>query len=37
MARDTFPEGKMPVEAAALMYLALGAEEIRTHKGTRNG
>jgi hypothetical protein len=27
---DTFPEGKMPVEAAALMYLALGAEEIRT-------
>ena len=27
---DTFPEGKMPAEAAALMYLALGAEEIRT-------
>lgn len=26
---DTFPEGKMPAEAAALMYLALGAEEIR--------
>jgi len=27
---DTFAEGKMPAEAAALMYLALGAEEIRT-------
>ena len=26
---DTFPEGKMPAEAAAFMYLALGAEEIR--------
>lgn len=29
----TFPEGKMPVEAAALMYLALGAEEIRSVPG----
>jgi len=28
---DTFPEGKMPVEAAAMMYLAVGAEEIRGH------
>jgi hypothetical protein len=27
---DTFPKGKMPVEAAALMYLAVGADEIRT-------
>ena len=26
---DSFPEGKMPAEAAAMMYLALGAEEIR--------
>lgn len=26
---DTFPEGKMPAEAAAFMYLALGVEEIR--------
>ena len=26
---DTFPEGKMTDEAAALMYLSLGAEEIR--------
>jgi tetratricopeptide (TPR) repeat protein len=26
---DTFPAGKMPAEAAAFMYLALGAEEIR--------
>ncbi|HVJ10089.1 MAG TPA: hypothetical protein VNC62_00825, partial [Burkholderiales bacterium] len=35
---DTFPEGKMPVEAAALMYLALGADEIVSDKGTpKNG
>jgi hypothetical protein len=26
---DTFPEGKMTAEAAAFMYLASGADEIR--------
>lgn len=26
---DSFPEGKIPAEAAAFMYLALGVEEIR--------
>jgi hypothetical protein len=35
---DSFPEGKMPAEAAALMYLALGADEILSDQGTlKNG